>query len=96
MSQYSIDDLSLLITRETMYSREKWEIMFFAPLRYLFVREYHELFNQLVGVIAFSSFDIFWSFLYSTLYIIFEVKIYLRRLECDFPFFSSTLFENMI
>ncbi len=67
-----------------------------TPLRHFFIREYHELFDELVCVIAFSPFYLFWSFLYSDLCTILEVKIYLRRFKRDFAFFSSTLLENMV
>ena len=96
LPEYRIDDLCLLIAREAMHSREEWEIVLFAPLGYFFVGEHHELLDQLMGIIAFPFFDIDWSFLYSVLPSTLEVKIYFSRLECDFPFFSSAFFEDMI
>ncbi len=70
--------------------------MFFTPLSDLLVGEYHELFDQLVSIVSFPFFDIYWSLLYSFFPIILELKIYLRRLECDFPFFSASFFEEMV
>ena len=67
-----------------------------TPFRHFFIREYHELFDQLVGIVAFSFFYLFWGFCRSAYCFATKIKIYLRRLECDLSFFSSTLFEDMI
>lgn len=96
IAEYTLDNLGLLITRQSVNPREKRETMMLTPLRHFFIREYHEFFDELVSIITLSSLDIYWSFLYSDLRTILEVKIYLRRFKRDFAFFSSTLLENMV
>ena len=97
ISQDSLDNFGLFVPRQPMDAREKRETVVMTPLCHLFIRKYHEFFDELVRIISFPFFDIEGCFfdVSGRMYFL-KLKVDFCRLESDFSLFAAAFFENAV